>query len=85
MYISVFSPKEVNFSVNYSASSFMTEQSWQLDIFNTKLFLCFFAKQRTVVENITKRPTDSFKRTNNLTFFQLSRLLKIILQKSLKI
>ena len=42
----------------------------------TQILNNFFSNQCTLVENISKLPTDSFKRTKT---FRLSRLLKMIL------
>ena len=62
----------------YHNNNYITDFKEKAQIFND-----FFAKQCTLVENTSKLPTDSFKRAN--AFFQLSRLVKMILQKSLKI
>ena len=62
----------------YHKNNYITDFKEKAQIFND-----FFAKQCTLVENSSKLPTNSFKRTNNL--LSTSGLLKMILQKSLEI
>ena len=62
----------------YHNNNSITDFKEKAQIFND-----FFAKQCTLVENSSKLPTNPLK--EQITFFQISRLLKMILQKSLKI
>ena len=55
-------------------NNYITDFNEKAQIFNN-----FFAKQCTLVESTSKLPTNSFK--NQIIFVQLSRLLKMILQK----
>ena len=54
-------------------NNYITDFKEKAQIFND-----FFAKQCTLVENSSKLPTNSFKRTNNLLTISLP---KMILQK----
>ena len=62
----------------YHKNSYINDFKEKAQIFND-----FFAKQCTLVENSSKLPTNSFKRTNNL--LSTISFTKDLLQKSLKI
>ena len=60
----------------YHNNNYITDFKEKAQIFNN-----FFAKQCTLVENTTKLPIDSFKRTNNLLstiLFTKDKIVKII-------
>ena len=59
----------------YHNNNYITDFKEKIQIFNN-----FFAKQRTLVENTNKLPTDSFKRTKNLSAISFTKddIAKII-------